>query len=146
MIIMKVKIKRVDKSLPIPKYHTEGSVGFDLYCRESVEIPPKEFRYVAQNIIIECPKGLALLWIARSSLHKRGLLMLNGVGVFDQDFSGPEDEGKAILYNFTDQIVKVEKGDRLVQCVFVNCSIADFEEVDIILEKSRGGHGSTGLK
>jgi dUTP pyrophosphatase len=144
---MKVKIKRVDKSLPIPKYHTEGSVGFDLYCRESVEIPPKEFRYVAQNIIIETPKGHALLWIARSGLHKKGLIMLNGVGLFDQDFSGPGDEGKATLYNFTNDIIKVEKGDRLVQCVFVNCSIADFEEVEVIQEKStHKGMGSTGLK
>ena len=143
---MKVKITRIDKSLPMPKYHTPGSVAFDLYCRESCEIPPKEFRYVPQNIIIETPKGQALIWAARSSLHKKGLLMLNGIGIFDQDFSGPEDEGKAILYNYTDSIVKVEKGDRLVQCVFVNCSIAEFEEVNIIEEKNRGGIGSTGLK
>lgn len=143
---MLVKIKRLDKSLPLPKYHTEGSVGFDLYCRESVEIPPKEFRYVAQNVIIECPRNYALLWIARSGMHKRGLMLLNGIGLFDQDFSGPEDEGKAILYNFTNEVVKVDKGDRLVQCVFVNCAIVDFEEVDVIQEKTRGGLGSTGLK
>lgn len=143
---MLVKIKRIDKSLPLPKYHTQGSVGFDLYCRESVEIPPKEFRYVAQNVIIECPRNYALLWIARSGMHKRGLMLLNGIGLFDQDFSGPEDEGKAILYNFTNDAVKVEKGDRLVQCVFVNCAIVDFEEVDVIQEKTRGGLGSTGLK
>ena len=53
---MKVKIKRIDKSLPLPKYQTKGAVGFDLYSRESLEIPPKEFRYVAQNIIIECQR------------------------------------------------------------------------------------------
>ncbi len=143
---MQIKIKRIDNTLPMPKYHTEGSVGFDLYCRESIEIPPKEFRYIAQNLIIETPKGYALLWIARSGMHKRGLMLLNGIGLFDQDFSGPEDEGKAILYNFTDQVVKVDKGDRLVQCVFVNCAIVDFEEVDVISEKTRGGLGSTGLK
>lgn len=143
---MKVKIKRIDKSLPLPKYQTKGAVGFDLYSRESLEIPPKEFRYVAQNIIIECPKGYALFWIARSGLHKKGLMLLNGIGVFDQDFSGPEDEGKAILYNFTNDVVKIEKGDRLVQGVFVNCSVADFDEVEVIEEKSRGGFGSTGLK
>jgi len=79
-------------------------------------------------------------------MHKRGLMLLNGIGLLDQDFSGPEDEGKAILYNYTNDIVKVEKGDRLVQCMFVHVSIADFEEVNIIEEKTRGGLGSTGLK
>ncbi len=30
---MKVKIKRIDKSLPLPVYETNGSVGFDIIAR-----------------------------------------------------------------------------------------------------------------
>ena len=143
---MKVKITRVDKSLPLPKYHTSGAVGFDLYCREDCEIPPKEYRYVPMNLIIETPKSHALILVARSSLHKRGLLLLNGIGVVDHDFCGPEDEIKAILYNFTDEAVKIEKGDRLVQGLFLSVDIAEFEECSQIKETSRGGFGSTGHK
>lgn len=143
---MGVKIKRLDKSLPLPKYHTDGSVGFDFYCREDVEIPPKGFKLVAQNLIIEVPKEHALLLFARSSLHKKNLFLLNGVGVIDQDYCGPNDEIKAILYNYSDVPVKVEKGDRLVQGLFLNVSVVEFEESDKIKENSRGGIGSTGLK
>jgi len=39
---MKVKIKRIDKSLPLPVYETGGSVGFDLLAREDVVIKPDE--------------------------------------------------------------------------------------------------------
>ena len=39
---LKVAIKRIDKSLPLPVYATNGSVGFDLLCRETVEILPEE--------------------------------------------------------------------------------------------------------
>ena len=31
---MKVYIKRIDKNLELPKYETEGAVGFDLLVRE----------------------------------------------------------------------------------------------------------------
>ena len=142
--ILFVRVTRVDKSLPMPKYHTEGSVGFDFYCRESCEIPPKEFKLIPQNLIVETPKTHALLIFARSSLHKKGLLLLNGVGVVDQDFCGPENEIKAILYNYTDTIVKVEKGDRLVQGLFLDVLIPEFEDCPQIKEVSRGEIGSTG--
>jgi len=37
---MQVKIKRIDKSLPLPEFHTKGAVGFDLYARTSITIEP----------------------------------------------------------------------------------------------------------
>ena len=35
---MKVKIKRVDEGLPLPRYETDGSLGFDILAREVTTI------------------------------------------------------------------------------------------------------------
>ncbi|MBI2145131.1 dUTP diphosphatase, partial [Candidatus Woesearchaeota archaeon] len=58
---MKVKIKRIDKSLPLPQYQTSGSVGFDIYSREDIEIRPREIALIPGNIIVETPQGYMLL-------------------------------------------------------------------------------------
>ncbi len=65
---MKVKITRIDKSLPLPKYETGGSVGFDFVAREDTEIPPHAVALVQGNVIVEVPTNYMLLVSLRSSL------------------------------------------------------------------------------
>jgi len=147
MIKNNVKIRRVDNAIPLPKYHTKGSVGFDFYVRETTKIKAKSLGLVPLNNIIKVPKNMVLLIFARSSLaRKKGLVLSNSVGVIDQDYCGPEDEIKASVYNFTDKDVIVEKGERIVQGIFLPVFIANFTEVQEITQKSRGGFGSTGNK
>ncbi len=144
-LIEKVKIIRKDKSLPLPKYHTDGSVGFDLYCSESVTIMPKEIKLVDLNAIIEVPKDHVLMLTVRSSTpRKKGLVLANSVGIIDYDYCGPEDKIGALFYNFTDNPVNVEKGDRLVQGIFIEVIKPIFEEVEKIDRETRGGFGATG--
>lgn len=144
---MKVKIKRVDKSLPLPKYQTKGSVGFDFVCRETVAIPPKKLTDIPINNIIKAPKGYMLMLVSRSSTpKKKGLMVANSVGIIDQDYCGDDDELRLLVYNFTSKKVTVEKGERIAQGIFVKVGIADFEEVNKMKNKSRGGFGSTGSK
>jgi dUTP pyrophosphatase len=145
IIIMKIKIKRIDKSLPLPTYQTKGSVAFDLYSRLDLEIKPKEIVLVPTNFIIQTPKNYMLLIAARSSTPlKLGLSVLNGIGIIDQDFCGPEDEIKLQVYNFTKNIVKISKGQRIGQGIFVKINKAKWQEVKMINNKTRGGFGSTG--
>jgi len=145
MDIERVRVIRKDKELPIPMYHTKGSVGFDMYCRDSVTIQPKEIGIVHLNNVIEVPKGYALFMFSRSSTPlKKGLIMANSVGIFDQDFCGPENEMKAMFYNITDAPVKIEKGERIVQGIFVSVIKSEFEDVDEIVKENRGEFGSTG--
>ena len=96
----KINIKRFDKTIPLPEYKTDGAAAFDFYARITVEIPPKALGYVPLNVAIEVPLGYFLLLVARSSTHKKGLWMGNGAGIMDPDFSGDDDEYKAIYYNF----------------------------------------------
>ena len=139
-----VKIKRFDKTFPLPEFKTEGAAAFDLHARIDLEILPHTLAYVPMNVAIEVPRGYFLLLVARSSTHKKGLWMANGVGIMDPDFSGDEDEYKAIYYNFTDKPVLIEKGERMAQGLIIKREEISWQEVDKMENKTRGGIGTTG--
>lgn len=142
---MKVKIKRIDKSLPLPVYETDGSVGFDIIARTDTDVPAKEISMIPSNLIVEVPPKYMLVVASRSSTPmKRGLTPPHGFGIIDHDYCGPEDEIKVLVYNFTDKDVVIKRGDKVAQGVFVRIDKFEWEEVDEILKGSRGGFGSTG--
>lgn len=142
---MQIKIKRLDKTLPLPTYQTSGSAGFDLYSRENMVIAPKTIALVPSNLIIATPLGYMLVLASRSSTPKRkGLMVANGIGVVDSDYSGPEDEVKILVYNFTENETIIEKGERIAQGIFVKVEQGEWNEVSEMNTKTRGGFGSTG--
>lgn len=139
---MKVKVKRINKDFPLPIYQTKGAVAFDLYSREDVVVKPKTVERLPTNVIIEIPKGYMLEIKDRSStLKKTGLLV--STGFIDNDYCGEEDEILLQVYNTSEQDVKVEKGDRLGQGVFIKIELAEWEEVEKMENQSRGGFGTT---
>lgn len=141
---MKVKIKRIDTSLPLPVYETEGSVGFDLIARESVTVAAGSIELIPANIIVEVPAGYMLVVASRSSTpRKKGLTQPHGFGIIDHDYCGPEDEVKIQVYNFSGEAVKVERGEKIAQGVFVRIDKFEWEEVSELKGESRGGFGST---
>ncbi|MDQ5951640.1 MAG: dUTP pyrophosphatase [Patescibacteria group bacterium] len=142
----KVSIKRFDTSLPLPEYKTSGAAGMDLYAREETEIPARGIGYVPLNIALQVPEGFWVLISARSSLHKRGVMLANGIGVGDYDYRGDGDEYKAALFNFTDQPVVIEKGERIVQMIVMQREPVTLVEKDSFETADRGGFGSTGKK
>lgn len=141
---MKIRIKRFDKTIPLPEYKTAGAAGFDLSAGEMVTIPARQVGYVPLNIALQLPQDCWLLLSARSSLHKSGVILANGIGVGDPDFSGDGDEYQAALFNFTDKEVTIEKGQRIVQAIIVSRHQAELEEVNHLGNPDRGGFGSTG--
>lgn len=143
---MQINIKRVDETLPLPEYHTPGSVAFDLYARVAAAIAPRAQSKIPTNLVIATPPGWALIISARSSLaHKKGLLLPNGIGVIDNDYCGPADEIQLSVYNFTDTVTTVERGERLAQGMFIKIDRADWNEKADLKNTSRGGFGSTGI-
>lgn len=141
---MKVKIKRIDKSLPLLQYQTRGAVAFDFYSREDLSVPARTTKILPSNFIIEVPEGYFLMISARSSLAKKGLILANGVGIIDQDYHGPDDEIGISVYNFSDSPVQIKKGDRLAQGLIIPVERVEWEEGEQMGENSRGGFGSTG--
>ncbi len=142
---MKVRIQRIDKSLPLPIYQTEGSVGFDLLARETVTVDPGHIELIPSNVIVEVPLGTMLVVASRSSTpRKKGLTQPHGFGIIDHDYCGPEDEVKIQVYNFSGQPVTILRGEKIAQGVFVRVDKFEWVEVDKIKDESRGGFGSTG--
>lgn len=143
---MKLKIKRLDKSLPLPVHKTAGAVAVDLCSRIDVEIKPKEVIHIPMNVAIKIPDGYFILLAPRSSTHKLGIQGINGVGIMDRDYCGDQDEYNFSVRNFTDSPIRIEKGTRLCQLLLIKCEKFEFEEVDIMDLPSRGGFGTTGVK
>jgi dUTP pyrophosphatase len=141
-----VSIRRLDPSIPLPEYQTAGAAGFDLAASGDLEIAPNTIALIPTGLVIGVPDGHFLGIFARSSTPlKRGLMVANGVGVIDPDYCGPADEVKIQVLNFTGDVVRVRKGDRIAQGLFIPVVRADWRETDTDLrEGSRGGFGATG--
>jgi dUTP pyrophosphatase len=140
---MKVKIKRIDISLPLPTYQTPGAVAFDLYSRIDLTIQPKTLERIPTNIIVAIPEGHMLQIKDRSSTLKRKGLWVS-TGYIDQDFCGEQDEILLQVYNITNQEIIIEKGERLGQAAFIKIEKPEWEEVEQMNNNSRGGFGTTG--
>ncbi|PIQ78522.1 dUTP diphosphatase [Candidatus Peregrinibacteria bacterium CG11_big_fil_rev_8_21_14_0_20_41_10] len=142
---MQVKIKRIDKSLPLPEFHTKGAVGFDLYARTSITIEPAAIAIIPANLIVQVPEGYMLMLVSRSSTpRKKGLMKPHSIGIIDQDYCGETDELGIQVYNFTKETVTVDRGERIAQGIFVKVGIPQLVESDEVAGESRGGFGSTG--
>ncbi|TSC58246.1 MAG: dUTP pyrophosphatase [Candidatus Peregrinibacteria bacterium Greene0416_19] len=143
--MMKVSIQRLDPTLPLPSYQSNGAVGFDLITRETTVIPPGGIALVPGNVVVKVPEGYALLIIPRSSLPRKKMLVCpHSIGVIDCDYHGPGDEILVQVKNISDGPVTVERGERIAQGIFVKVEVAEWEEVEGHGAESRGGFGSTG--
>ena len=142
---MRLRIRRLDPTLPLPAYGTGESAGFDLAAAHDVVVPPRQIALVRTGLVIEVPAGYFLGIFARSSTPlKRGLMVANGVGIIDPDYSGPTDEIMIQLLNVGDSDAQVRRGDRLAQGIVLPAPRVTWDEVTELRESVRGGFGSTG--
>ena len=142
---MRLKIRRLNDTVLLPTYGTSESAGFDLAAAHDVTVAPGKIALVRTGLVIEVPTGHFLAIFARSSTPlKRGLVVANGVGVIDPDYSGPNDEIMIQVLNFTAADVHVARGDRLAQAVVLPAPRVTWEEVTGIRDATRGGFGATG--
>jgi dUTP pyrophosphatase len=129
----------------LPSYGTSEAAGFDLASAHDVVVQPRQIVLVRTGLVIQVPTGYFLAIFARSSTPlKRGLMVANGVGVLDPDYSGPNDEVMIQVMNVTESDVQIRRGDRLAQGIVLPAPRVAWEEVDEIRETTRGGFGATG--
>lgn len=141
---MRVAITRIDPSLPLPQYCTDGAAGFDFYCRERTSVEPGAMAAIPSNAIVSVPEGHVLVVALRSSTPRKwGLIIPNGVGIIDRDYCGPEDEIKIPVYNVRDTVVTVDRGERIAQGLILPLPHVEWDERPLDAP-SRGGFGSTG--
>ena len=144
--MLPVAVRRLNPSVALPEYHTPGAAGFDFAASEDVVVEPGAIALVPTGLVINVPAGHFLGIFARSSTPlKRGLMVANGVGVIDEDYCGPADEVKVQVLNFTAASVRVARGDRIAQGIFIPVTRARWEEATgDFRDGSRGGFGATG--
>lgn len=107
-----LEIDLVDKSLPLPQYHTNGSAGFDIYIRHDITLIPGECAYYPSNIRLKLPEGYYAEVKSRSSTFKREISVFNGV--IDSDYT---DEISIGLQNLSNVEKFIEKGTRVAQII-----------------------------
>jgi len=132
-----------------PKYAYESDSGFDLYSVEDKWIHPFDRVLIPTGLHMDIPEGYEIQVRSKSGLAlKQGLMVLNSPGTVDQGYTG---ELQVILFNTTNQKVKIEKGQKIAQAVFapvVSGKWITLINSDSIKDKDRSdnGFGSTGLK
>jgi dUTP pyrophosphatase len=143
---MRLKIKRLDSTIPLPAYGTDEAAGFDLASAHDMTIGAREIALVRTGLVIEVPSGHCLAIFARSSTPlKRGLIVANGVGIVDPDYNGPADEVMVQVLNVTDSPVAIRRGDRLAQGIILSAPRVRWLEVTGLGMVTRGGFGATGV-
>ena len=130
----------------IPTRADSASAGYDFYSPVDFEVKPNESVMIKTNIKAQMENDEVLLLFIRSSVGiKRHLVLSNGTGVIDSSYyNNIENEGNIMcsLYNYGTQTQKFEKGERIMQGVFVKHLKV---ENDIVINATRkGGIGSSG--
>lgn len=137
--------KYKDSDITSPERKTSGSAGYDFCAAETKTIEANRIAFVSTGIKAFMPKDEVLQMYPRSSLSfKKKLMKANGVGIIDSDYyNNPDNEGEImlILYNFGEDSVTIEKGERIAQGIFMKYFTIDEDENNI---KRLGGLGSTG--
>lgn len=130
----------------LPKLPTRGykdDAGLDLYVSQTVEIQPHQFKDVPTHVAMDIPDGYWVMITGRSSALRRHGLMVSQ-GVIDAGFTGPLFAG---CFNLTNEVVRLERGDRVAQAILLPAPVIGFDpQWGKIRDKERGtnGFGSTG--
>ena len=141
----KIKIKILDRSIPLPKYSHTGDAGLDLYSSINCELRPFERKKIPTGIKISIPQGYAGFIQPRSGLAaKYGISIVNTPGLIDSGYRG---EVCAILINLDPKnSFEIKKGDKICQLVIHKVEEVKLEIVENLDKTIRGegGFGSTG--
>jgi dUTP pyrophosphatase len=143
---MRIPVRRLDPTLPLPAAAHEGDAGYDLRARERVVLPPGGGRAaVPTGVAVAIPPGWAGLVLPRSGLALRhGVTCLNAPGLID---AGYRDEIRVVLVNHDPaEPFEVAVGDRIAQLVIQAVGAIEWDEVEDLGQTARGqgGFGSTG--
>ena len=131
-------------AIPLPRRATAGSAGYDFICPADVTLAPGEAVTIPTGIRCEMQPGWVLMIFPRSGLgFKHQVHLANTVGVIDSDYFHAANEGHIMvrIVNGGDHDVRIARGERFCQGVFLPHGLAEEDEV---LAEREGGFGSTG--
>ena len=142
----KVLIKRLDSSVELPTYKTDGASGMDLmaFINKPIILKPNSSYVVPTGLSVAFSSNFEIQIRPRSGLAaKNNISVLNTPGTIDSDYRG---ELKVILFNHSNVDFLINNKDRIAQMILTPIIKMDLEETDNLPDTVRGegGFGSTG--
>ena len=142
----KVLIKKLDPTVELPTYKSEGASGMDLmaFLNEPVNLKPNSSCLIPTGLAVAFSSDFEIQIRPRSGLAaKNGISVLNTPGTIDSDYRG---EIKVILFNHGKKDFLISNKDRIAQMILTPVIKMNLEETDNLPETIRGegGFGSTG--
>lgn len=138
--------KNLYEEYNLPKRSTKHSAGYDFYAIEDVVINPGEIKKFPTGVKVYMEDDEMLMLVVRSSYgFKYNVRLTNQVGIIDSDYYNNEDnEGHmwACMQNHSNEVFKINKGDKFMQGIFTKYLLVDNEEE--IKTNRTSGFGSTG--
>lgn len=169
-----MKVKVINKSEnQLPKYETFGAAGMDLranfkgitpetpikvfgdaeiifkgngHSKVLLRLEPGSRAIIPTGLYLEVPESHFCAIYPRSGLSiKKGLTLINSVGVLDEDYRG--ELGIPVI-NSGLETIWIEDGERVAQMIFQPYAKVELEEVNSLTTTDRNsqGFGTTGTK
>lgn len=137
-----IKILYHDGVKPIEVF-TNGD-WIDLRASRDVSMKRGEFKLIPLGVSMKLPIGYEAHVVPRSSTFKKwGIIQANSMGVIDNSYCGNADMWMFPAIALRD--TKIEKNDRICQFrVFPVMGKVSLTVVDNLLDKNRGGFGTSG--
>ena len=144
--MVKVLIKKLNPSVQLPSYKTNGASGMDLmaFIGKPINLKPGNSCLVPTGLSVAFPREYEIQIRPRSGLAARNnISVLNTPGTIDSDYRG---EIKIILFNHSNDNFIINNNDRVAQMVLTPIIKMELEETKELPESVRGegGFGSTG--
>lgn len=144
--IKEIAMEKVESAFcRLPERSTAKSAGYDFFVPEDIVCKAHEITMVKSGVKAYFPDDETLLLFNRSSNpKKKGLIILNGVGVVDADYADNQDnEGEiaGLFYNMRDEDIILKAGEKMMQGIFVKYGVIEADNAE---GERTGGFGSTG--
>jgi len=144
--MVKVVIKKLDSSVKLPTYKTDGASGMDLmaHIEKPINLKPGKSCLVPTGLSVAFSEEYEIQIRPRSGLAaKNNISVLNTPGTIDSDYRG---EIKIILFNHGSEDFIINNNDRVAQMILTPVIKMELEEKSELPKSIRGegGFGSTG--
>ena len=144
--MVKILVKKLNSSVKLPSYKSNGASGMDLmaFIEKPIDLKPGESCLVPTGLSVAFPNKYEIQIRPRSGLAaKNNISVLNTPGTIDSDYRG---EIKIILFNHGNKNFIINNNDRVAQMVLTPIVKIELEETNELPETLRGegGFGSTG--
>lgn len=117
----------------------------DLKAGNSFSYAAGDFLMIPLGVAMKLPEGYEAHVLPRSSTFKKyGVILVNGMGIIDNAYSGDGDEW--IFPALAMRAGEILCGDRIAQFRIVrNMESVELARVPHLAKENRGGFGSTGV-